>query len=75
MKRTKRTKSKRSRGLVTRRIVYRNRKHSEGRPQEVKIDVRRGERVDTDYAAAMVAVRTGTPLADVTIIEVREPEE
>lgn len=67
----KRTKSKKSRGLVTRRIVYRNRQHPGDRPQEVKIDVRRGERVDNDYAAAMVAVRTGTPLADVAILEIR----
>ncbi|MCA1706929.1 MAG: hypothetical protein LC808_28165 [Actinobacteria bacterium] len=67
----KRTRSKKSRGMVTRCIVYRNRRYSGNRPQELKIDVRRGERVDNDYAAAMVAVRTGTPLADVTILEIR----
>lgn len=69
----KHTRSKRKRGLVTRRIVYRNRRRPDARPQEMKVDIRPDESVDADYAAAMVAVRTGTPLADVTIIEVREP--
>jgi hypothetical protein len=71
----KRMRSKRSRGLVTRRIVYRNRRRQDSQPQEVKIDVRCGESVDTDYAAAIVAVRTGTPLVDVMIIEIREPDD
>lgn len=69
----KRTRSKKSRGLVTRRIVYRNRQCPDARLQEVKIDVRRGESVDADYAAATVAVRTGIPLAYVLIIAIREP--
>lgn len=30
-----------------------------------KVDVRRGEVLDDDYAAAVVAVRTTTPLVDV----------
>jgi hypothetical protein len=70
----KRARSKKSRGLATRRIVYRNRQRRDDRPQEVTIDVPPGNSVDTDYAAATVAVRTGTPLADVTIIEIRQPD-
>lgn len=49
----KHLKSKSRRGLVTRRIVYRNRAHSRDRPQEIRADVRRGEVIDAGYAAAM----------------------
>lgn len=45
------------------------------RPQQIKVDVRCDEQIDTDYAAAIVAVRTGTPLADVIIIDIREPDQ
>ncbi len=62
----KRTKSKRSRGLVTRRIVYQNHQHPHDRPQELKVDIRDGETIDADYAAAMVAVRTGISLHNVS---------
>lgn len=70
----KHLKSKSRRGLVTRRIVYRTRAHPHNRPQEIKVDVRRGEVIDAGYAAAMVAVRTSIPLRHVTIIAVTEVE-
>lgn len=66
----KHTKSKSSRGLVTMRIVFKNRKRLHDPPQELKVDLLRGERIDESYAAAMVAVRTSTPLADVKIVEI-----
>ncbi|HEX2298256.1 MAG TPA: hypothetical protein VHH34_07025, partial [Pseudonocardiaceae bacterium] len=55
----KHTRRKKSSGLATRRIVYRNRKHPHARAQELTVDIRQGEHLDTEYAAAMVAVRTG----------------
>lgn len=70
----KRTKSKANRGLVTRCIVYLDRKNSPDRPRELKVDVRRGEVIDEDYAAAMVAARTTTALADVKIVKIMEPD-
>ena len=66
------TRSKASRGLVTRRIVYRDRKHPHDRPRELKVDLPRGEVLDTDYAAAMVAAGTTTPLTDVLIIAIEQ---
>lgn len=66
----KRPKSKESRGLETRRIVYGNRQRPHDKPQELKVDVRRGDVIDDDYAAAMVAARTTLPLADVRIVRV-----
>lgn len=66
----KRTKSKAQRGLVTRRIVYTNRKRPHDRHQELKVDVRTGTIIDLDYAAGIVAVRTPLPLADVKIIRI-----
>lgn len=66
----KHTKSKSSRGLVTKRIVYRNRQRPHDRPQELRIDVRRDEIVDTDHAAVMVAVRTSVSLNNVKIVEI-----
>lgn len=66
----KHTKSKSRRGLVAKRIVYRNRRRPHDRPQELKIDVRRDETVDTCDAAAMVAVRTSIPMSNVKIIEI-----
>jgi hypothetical protein len=56
--------------LGTRRIVFTNRKRPHERPQEIKVDVRRDERIDEDYAAAMVANRTSVPLADVKIVRI-----
>jgi hypothetical protein len=66
----KHTKSKKSRGLATRSIVYKSSQHPHDRHRELKVDVPRGEIMDSGYAAAMVAVRTGIPLADVNIIKI-----
>lgn len=63
-------KSKESRALETWRIVYGNRRRPHDNPQELKIDIRRGEVIDDDYAAAMVAARTTLPLADVRIVRI-----
>ena len=68
----KHTKSRADRGLVTRRIVYKDRKRPHDRPRELKVDVPRREVIDTDYATAMVAVRTTMPLADIKIVKVAE---
>ncbi|MGH3940759.1 MAG: hypothetical protein ACRDTG_19405 [Pseudonocardiaceae bacterium] len=64
-------KRKESRGLETRQIVYGDRRRPHARHQELKVDVRRGEVIDDDYAAAMVAARTTLPLTDVFIVQVR----
>lgn len=66
----RRPRSKAPRGLETRRIVYGNHRRPHEKPQELKVDLRFGEVIDDDYAAAMVAVRTTMPLADVWIIQV-----
>ena len=66
----KQTKSKAQRGLVTRRIVYANRKRPHDRNHELKVDVRSGTIIDLDYAAALVAVRTPMFLADMKIIRI-----
>ena len=66
----KRTKSKAQRGLVTRCIVYADRRHPPARHQELKVDVRSGTIIDTDYATGLVAVRTTIPLAEVKIIKI-----
>ena len=63
-------KSKKSRGLVARRITYTNTKRPHDRHRELTVDVPHEEVMNTDYAAAMVAVRTGMPLAEVTIITI-----
>lgn len=67
---SRKPKSKQARGLETRRIVYGDRRRPHARHQELKVDVRRGELIDDDYAVALVAVRTTTPLADVFIVKV-----
>lgn len=66
----KRPRSKVSRSLETRRIVYGNHRRPHEKPQELKVDVRRGEVIDDDHAAAMVAVRTTVPLADIRIVKI-----
>ncbi|MGQ0774367.1 MAG: hypothetical protein ACT4NY_08120 [Pseudonocardiales bacterium] len=66
----RRPKSKEARGLETRRIVYGDRRRPYDKPLELKVDVRRGEVIDDDYAAAMVAARTTLPLADVRIVRI-----
>ncbi len=71
----KHTKSKKSRGLATRSIAYQSNKRPHDRPLELKVDVPRGEIIDASYAAAMVAVRTGMPLAEVNIVKIAEVDE
>lgn len=66
----KHTRSKAARGLVTRTIVYRDRTRPRSRDQHLKVDLRHDEVIDLDYAAAMVAVRTALPLADVHVIKI-----
>jgi hypothetical protein len=68
----KHTKSKASRGIVTRVIVYRDRRRPHDRPRQLKVDVSRGEVLDSNYAAAMVTLRTPLPLADVEIVKIGE---
>ncbi|MGH3426638.1 MAG: hypothetical protein ACRDQZ_03545 [Mycobacteriales bacterium] len=70
--RMKHTKSKARRGLVTRRIVYASHQGPHARHHELKVDVRRGTVIDMEYAAALVAVRTPLPLADITIVKIEE---
>jgi hypothetical protein len=71
----KRTKSKANSALVTRRIIYADHQRLRDRPQELKVDVRRGEHIDLDYAAAMVAVRTSVPLKNVKVIQIMGPDD
>jgi hypothetical protein len=71
----KHTKSKKNRGLATRRIMYKSSKHPHDRHRELKVDVPLGEIVDDRYAAAMVAVRTGVPLAEVNIVTIAGADE
>ncbi|MGH3753785.1 MAG: hypothetical protein ACRDRP_14015 [Pseudonocardiaceae bacterium] len=71
----KHAKSKKSRGLVTRSIVYKSSKRPHDRPLELKVDIPHGEIIDADYAAAMVAVRTGMPLAEVNIVTITGLDE
>ncbi|HEU0089924.1 MAG TPA: hypothetical protein VFQ77_20125 [Pseudonocardiaceae bacterium] len=70
----RRSKRRRSGRLVTRRILYQNYKRPHDRPQELKVDVPPGEMIDTDYATAMVAVRTGMSLDDVKIVKIADPD-
>lgn len=51
-----------SKGLVSRTIVYRDTRHPTGRPQKLKVDIRRSELLDAEQATAMVAARVGVPL-------------
>ena len=67
--------SKKRRGLVARRITYKSTRRPHDRHQELIVDVPHGEVMDADYAAAMVAVRTGVPLAEVTIVTMAEGGE
>ncbi len=63
-------KSKKSRGLTTRSIAYKSNKRPHDWLLELTVDVPRGETVNASYAAAMVAVRTGMPLDDVSIVKI-----
>jgi hypothetical protein len=67
--------SKKSRGLTARSIVYTSTKRPHGRPRELIVDVPHGEVMDADYAAAMVAVRTGMLLAEVSIVTIAGGEQ
>ena len=66
-------KSKSARGLVTNVIQYRDRRYPHHPVQRLTVDVRRGDSIEDQQAAAMVAVRTGMPLAQVKIIKVTQP--
>jgi hypothetical protein len=55
--------------------VYRSAQRPHDRPRELIVDVPRGEVLDADYAAAMVAVRTGMPLAEVSIVTITGVDE
>jgi hypothetical protein len=55
--------------------VYTSTKRPHDRLQELTVDVPHGEVMDADYAAAMVAVRTGIPLAEVTIVTISGVDE
>jgi hypothetical protein len=62
-----------STGLVARSIAYRSTQRPHDRPEELTVRVPCGEVVDAGYAAAVVAVRTGMPLAEVTIVTISAP--
>lgn len=64
------TKSKMSKGLEAQIIIYGNRRYPHTRHQQLKVDIRCGEMIDNDYAAAIVAARIGLALADVVVIKV-----
>jgi hypothetical protein len=66
----KHTKSKAQRRLVSRRIVYADRRRPHAPHNHLTVDVRNGTIIDMDYAVALVAVRTPLPLADVKIIKI-----
>ena len=67
----KHTKSKKSRGLVAKNLVYKSNKHPHDQFRELKVDVPQGEIIEPSYAAAMVAVRTSIPLEDVHIVKIQ----
>ena len=62
-----------STGVVARRIAYRSTQRPRDRPEELTVNVPHGEVIDIGYAAAVVAVRTGMPLAEVTIVTISAP--
>lgn len=65
------TRKKKTQALVTKIITYRDGRHpASSPPLSLTVDVHRDEVLDADYLAAVVAVRTGTPLTQVRIIEV-----
>lgn len=66
------TKSKARRGIRTKVIHYRDRRNPRGRPQQLKVDMRRDEHLDHEHAAAMVAARTGAPLPELLIIDITD---
>jgi hypothetical protein len=56
--------------LVARSITYRSTQRPHDRPQELTVNAPHGEVIDTGYAAAVVAVRTGIPLTEITIVTI-----
>jgi hypothetical protein len=62
--------SKKSRGPTTRSIMYTSTKRPHDRLRKLIVEIPHGEAMDADYAAAMVAVRTGMFLAEVTIVTI-----
>jgi ribosomal protein L20A (L18A) len=65
-------KSKKSGGLVTGSIEYKSNTRPHDRARELKVDIPRGEIMDANYAAAMVAARTGMPLTEVDIVKITQ---
>jgi hypothetical protein len=63
-------KSKAARGLVTNIIQYQDSRYPHQPLQTLTVDVRQGENIEDQQAAAMVAVRAGVPLAQVKIMKV-----
>jgi hypothetical protein len=59
--------------LVARSITYRSTQRPHDQPQELTVNAPHGEVIDTGYAAAVVAVRTGIPLTEVVIITISAP--
>jgi hypothetical protein len=53
--------------------VYRSTQHPHERARALTVDVPHGEIMDAEYAAAIVAVRTGMPLTEVTIVTISAP--
>jgi hypothetical protein len=66
-------KSKAARGLITYTIHYRDRRYTDSRDHTLKVDVRCDEVIEEQYAAAMVAARTGVPWQQVQIVKVTQP--
>lgn len=64
------TQSQASRGLETRTIVYADRRRPHTGHREIRVDVRCGEVIDDDYAAATVAARTTLGFTDVFVVKV-----
>ena len=67
-------KNKATQGFVSSTIYYRDSRCVNSRDRALKVDVRRGETIDEQYAAALVAVRTGLPLGQVRIMEIIQSE-
>lgn len=62
--------TRRRRRFVAKTITYTSTQRPHDRPRELTVSMTPGEVMDTGYAAAMVAVRTGMPLAEVSILTI-----
>ncbi len=58
------------RRLVAKSITYTSTQCPHDRPRELTVSITPGEVMDTGYTAAMVAVRTGMPPAEVSILTI-----